>query len=74
MYEILQSELHLAQQTLPVAARGAVLVCGGGIAGIAAAVTVARAGAKTFLEQFGVPVSLPPGAPHSAIDKDSVLI
>jgi len=36
-------------QSLPIAARVDVLVCGGGVAGIAAAVSAARQGAKTLL-------------------------
>lgn len=49
MYEISESELCIGQQTLPIAAQVDVLVCGGGVAGIAAAVTAARAGARTML-------------------------
>lgn len=49
MFEISQSQLRLPAQSLPIAARVDVLVCGGGVAGIAAAVTAARAGAKTLL-------------------------
>lgn len=49
MFEISQSQLTVSNQTLPVAARVDVLVCGGGVAGIAAAVAAARAGAKTLL-------------------------
>lgn len=49
MFQISQSLLHLSDQSLPITARVDVLVCGGGVAGIAAAVTAARAGAKTLL-------------------------
>lgn len=49
MYQISQSQLSIAQQTIPIAQRVDVLVCGGGVAGIAAAVSAARAGAKTLL-------------------------
>ena len=38
-----------SQKTLPVTDRFEVAVCGGGIAGIAAALSAARAGAKTIL-------------------------
>jgi hypothetical protein len=49
LFQISQSQLTLPEQSLPIAARVDVLVCGGGVAGIAAAVTAARAGAKTLL-------------------------
>lgn len=49
MFQVSQTEVLLGQQSLPIAARVDVLVCGGGVAGIAAAVAAARNGAKTLL-------------------------
>ena len=49
MYQIAQSRLTLSSESVPIADRVDVLVCGGGVAGIAAAVSAARAGAKTLL-------------------------
>ncbi len=42
-------QVQISEGTLPIAARVDVLVCGGGVAGIAAAVASARNGAKTLL-------------------------
>jgi hypothetical protein len=44
-----RSEVTLATRPIPVHAHVDVLVCGGGVAGIAAAVAAARQGAKTLL-------------------------
>lgn len=49
MFKISSTQVTLGEQTLPVAAHVDVLVCGGGVAGIAAAVAAARNGAKTLL-------------------------
>ncbi len=49
MFQISQSQLSIGHQSIPIAQRVDVLVCGGGVAGIAAAVSAARAGAKTLL-------------------------
>lgn len=49
MFEMAQKEILLSQQTIPVADTVDVLVCGGGVAGIAAAVAAARSGARTLL-------------------------
>jgi FAD dependent oxidoreductase len=49
LFEVVNDELKLNARTVPVAARVDVLVCGGGVAGIAAAVAAARNGAKTLL-------------------------
>lgn len=49
LYRISSSQLSLSPQSIPVTADVDVLVCGGGVAGIAAAVGAARAGAKTLL-------------------------
>jgi hypothetical protein len=49
LFKISSTQVTLGEQTLPVAARVDVLVCGGGVAGIAAAVAAARNGAKTLL-------------------------
>ena len=49
MFEVVRDELRLDARTMPIAARVDVLVCGGGVAGIAAAVAAARNGAKTLL-------------------------
>lgn len=49
MYKISQSNLSFPAQSIPIFDRVDVLVCGGGVAGIAAAVAAARAGAKTLL-------------------------
>ena len=48
-YEISNGSVTIESQRIPVARRVDVLVCGGGVAGIAAAVAAARAGAKTLL-------------------------
>jgi hypothetical protein len=49
MYQVTDDRLTLGSQTIPVADRVDVLVCGGGVAGIAAAIAAARTGAKTLL-------------------------
>jgi FAD dependent oxidoreductase len=49
LFDISTSQVTLGQQTIPVAANVDVLVCGGGVAGIAAAVAAARNGARTLL-------------------------
>ncbi len=49
MFEISNNELKLDARTIPIVACVDVLVCGGGVAGIAAAVAAARNGAKTLL-------------------------
>jgi len=49
LFDISTSQVTLGQQIVPVAANVDVLVCGGGVAGIAAAVASARNGAKTLL-------------------------
>jgi len=49
LFEVVRDELRLDARTMPIAARVDVLVCGGGVAGIAAAVAAARNGAKTLL-------------------------
>ncbi len=49
MFEVVNNELKLDARTIPIAARVDVLVCGGGVAGIAAAVAAGRNGAKTLL-------------------------
>lgn len=49
MLDISTSQVTLGPQTVPVATNVDVLVCGGGVAGIAAAVAAARNGAKTLL-------------------------
>jgi hypothetical protein len=49
LFQISHSQLSFSDQSVPIAARVDVLVCGGGVAGIAAAVAAARAGANTLL-------------------------
>jgi len=49
MYEIKGNQLIVDRQELTVSRRYDVVVCGGGVAGIAAAVSAARSGAKTLL-------------------------
>jgi hypothetical protein len=49
MYNISESFIEIQNQSIPIAANVDVLVCGGGVAGIAAAVAAARTGAKTLL-------------------------
>ena len=49
MYQSSESRLTFQQTSVPIHSRVDVLVCGGGVAGIAAAVSAARAGAKTLL-------------------------
>jgi len=49
MFQISSSQVTLAQQEVPIADRVDVLVCGGGVAGIAAAAAAARSGARTLL-------------------------
>jgi len=48
MYQIASSEVTIGPRTLPIAQRVDVLVCGGGVAGIAAAVAAARNGARRY--------------------------
>ena len=49
LFDISSDQVRLGEQTIPIAAHVDVLVCGGGVAGIAAAVAAARNGAKTLL-------------------------
>jgi hypothetical protein len=49
MFQISSSKLTISNQEVPIADRVDVLVCGGGVAGIAAAVAAARTGARTLL-------------------------
>lgn len=49
MFEVVGNALQLEARTVPVAAQVDVLVCGGGVAGLAAAIAAARNGAKTLL-------------------------
>ena len=49
MFDISNSQVTLGKQTIPVAADVDVLVCGGGVAGIADAIAAARNGARTLL-------------------------
>ncbi len=49
MFQIQHDQVVLGEQKLPIARNVDVLVCGGGVAGIAAAVAAARNGAKTLL-------------------------
>jgi hypothetical protein len=49
LFDISTSQVTLGRQTIPVAANVDVLVCGGGVAGIAAAVAATRNGANTLL-------------------------
>jgi hypothetical protein len=49
LFKISDTEVITNAQALPIAARVDVLVCGGGVAGIGAAVAAARHGAKTLL-------------------------
>jgi hypothetical protein len=49
MFQISPSKVTLVQQEVPVADSVDVLVCGGGVAGIAAAAAAARSGARTLL-------------------------
>src|SRR5450631_4694831 len=49
LFDISRGQVRLGEQTIPIAAHVDVLVCGGGVAGIAASVAAARNGAKTLL-------------------------
>ena len=49
MFDISSEQVRLSEQTIPIAAHVDVLICGGGVAGTAAAVAAARNGAKTLL-------------------------
>jgi hypothetical protein len=49
MYQIQTKSISMNERPIPIADRVDVLVCGGGVAGIAAAVSAARNGAKTLL-------------------------
>jgi len=49
LFDIAIDHVRLGEQTIPIATRVDVLVCGGGVAGIAAAIAAARNGAKTLL-------------------------
>jgi len=49
VFEVFQYELKMDARAIPIAGRVDVLVCGGGVAGIAAAVAAARNGAKTLM-------------------------
>jgi len=49
LFEVVGNALQLEARTVPVAAQVDVLVCGGGVAGLAAAIAAARNGAKTLL-------------------------
>jgi hypothetical protein len=49
MIQISSTKITLPNQEVPIADRVDVLVCGGGVAGIAAAVAAARSGARTLL-------------------------
>jgi FAD-dependent oxidoreductase family protein len=49
LFDVATDHVRLGERTIPIAARVDVLVCGGGVAGIAAAVAAARNGAKTLL-------------------------
>ena len=49
MFQISPTKVTLTSQEVPVADHVDVLVCGGGVAGIAAAVSAARSGARTML-------------------------
>ena len=49
VFQISQSQVVVSDQAIPVAREVAVLVCGGGVAGIAAATAAARSGARTLL-------------------------
>jgi hypothetical protein len=49
VFEVFQDELKQDARAIPIVARVDVLVCGGGVAGIAAAVAAARNGAKTLI-------------------------
>ena len=49
MYQTSENNVILHEQSIPITSKVDVLVCGGGVAGIAAAVAAARNGAKTLL-------------------------
>lgn len=49
MFQISSSKLTITDQEIPITDRVDVLVCGGGVAGIAAAAASARTGARTLL-------------------------
>jgi len=49
MYKIIKDEILITDENIPIAKEVDVLVCGGGVAGLAAAVAAARSGAKTLL-------------------------
>ncbi|HUX24485.1 MAG TPA: FAD-dependent oxidoreductase [Burkholderiales bacterium] len=49
MYKISGAQLDISNRSVPIYKHVDVLVCGGGVAGIAAAIAAARAGAKTLL-------------------------
>jgi len=49
MFQISSSKVTLVNQEVPILDRVDVLVCGGGVAGIAAAAAAARSGARTLL-------------------------
>jgi len=48
MYKIIKDEILITDENIPIAKEVDVLVCGGGVAGLAAAVAAARSGAKTY--------------------------
>ena len=48
-YSLLDTTISISDQSIPITRRVDVLVCGGGVAGLAAAVAAARCGAKTLL-------------------------
>src|ERR1019366_9180023 len=49
LFDISRDQVRLGERTIPIAAHVDVLVCGGGVAGIAAAVAAARKEANTRL-------------------------